>query len=36
MEEILVTIPFGDMVHYLSEYTVVLFAFAAIFVILAV
>ena len=36
MEAILVTIPFGDMIHYLSGYTVVLFAFAAIFVILAV
>ena len=36
MEAILVTIPFGDMIHYLSGYTVVLFAFAAIFVMLAV
>lgn len=35
-EEILVKMPFGDIVHYLSGYTVVLFAFAAMFVILAV
>lgn len=35
-EEILVKMPFGDIVHYLSSYTVVLFAFAAMFVILAV
>jgi energy-converting hydrogenase A subunit H len=33
---ILLEIPFGDMVHYLSEYTVVLFAFAVIFVLLAI
>ncbi|ABN06741.1 membrane protein-like protein [Methanocorpusculum labreanum Z] len=36
MESILVTIPFGDMIHYLSGYTGVLFGFAAIFVLLAV
>ena len=35
-EQILLTMPFGDIVHYLSGYTVVLFAFAAMFVILAV
>jgi len=36
MEAILVTIPFGDMIHYLSGYTGVLFGFAAIFILLAV
>lgn len=36
MESILVTIPFGDMIHYLSGYTVILFAFAAMFILLAV
>jgi energy-converting hydrogenase A subunit H len=36
MESILVTIPFGDMVHYLSTYTGVLFGFAALFVVLAI
>ncbi|MDU9375623.1 hypothetical protein McpSp1_02000 [Methanocorpusculaceae archaeon Sp1] len=35
-EQILIRMPFGDIVHYLSGYTVVLFAFAAMFVILAV
>ncbi len=35
-EQLLFTLPFGDIVHYLSGYTVVLFAFAAMFVILAV
>lgn len=35
MEGILVTIPFGDIVHYLSQYTVVLFGFAALFIVLA-
>ena len=35
-EQILLTLPFGDIVHYLSGYTVVLFAFAAMFVILAI
>lgn len=36
MEGILVQIPFGDMVHYLSGYTVLLFAVAALFVVLAI
>ena len=36
MESILVTIPFGDMIHYLSGYTAVLLGFAAVFVFLAV
>ncbi len=36
LEEILLRLPFGDIVHYLSGYTVVLFAFAVMFVILAV
>ncbi len=36
MEAILVTIPFGDMIHYLSGYTGVMFGFAAIFILLAV
>ncbi|MDO5844561.1 MAG: hypothetical protein Q4Q53_05405 [Methanocorpusculum sp.] len=35
MEGILASFPLGDMVHYLSEYTIVLFAFAALFVVLA-
>ena len=35
MESILVTIPFGDMIHYLSGYTAVLLGFAAVFVFLA-
>lgn len=35
-EQILLQIPFGDIVHYLSGYTVVLFAFAAMFVVLAI
>ncbi|MDV0441792.1 hypothetical protein [Methanorbis furvi] len=35
-EQILIRMPFGDIVHYLSGYTVVLFAFAAMFVILAI
>lgn len=35
MEGIIAAFPFGDMVHYLSEYTVVLFAFAALFIVLA-
>ena len=35
-EQILLTLPFGDIIHYLSGYTVVLFAFAAMFVILAI
>ncbi len=35
-EQILLRMPFGDIVHYLSGYTVVLFAFAVMFVILAV
>lgn len=36
MEAILVQIPFGDMVHYLSGYTVLLFVVAALFVVLAI
>lgn len=36
IEGILVQIPFGDMIHYLSGYTVLLFAVAALFVVLAI
>ena len=36
LEEILLRLPFGDIVHYLSGYTVVLFAFAVMFVILEI
>lgn len=35
-EAILVQIPLGDMVHYLSNYTALLFAVAALFVVLAI
>lgn len=35
MENIILTMPFGDIVQYLSNYTVVLFGFAALFIVLA-
>ncbi|HJJ88759.1 MAG TPA: hypothetical protein O0W81_01425 [Methanocorpusculum sp.] len=35
-ESLLFTLPFGDIVHYLSGYTVVLFAFAIMFLLLTI